>query len=122
MEQVAGAGERRYLALIRQGMSSQAASLMVGVSPSCGSLWFIDAGRGQFVETPISSRYLTQDDRIEICRRAGARRAGEADRRSDQQVVSSPGHGGSSCSLRLVLTPGQPHQKDVEDGQRGQAP
>jgi Transposase and inactivated derivatives, IS30 family len=38
----------------------------VGVSPSCGSLWFIDAGRVSFVETPISPRYLSQDDRIEI--------------------------------------------------------
>jgi IS30 family transposase len=38
----------------------------VGVSLSCGSLWFIDAGRVSFIETPISPRYLTQDDRIEI--------------------------------------------------------
>jgi transposase, IS30 family len=36
------------------------------VSLSCGSLWFIDAGSVDFVETPISSRYLSQDDRIEI--------------------------------------------------------
>jgi transposase, IS30 family len=36
------------------------------VSLSCGSLWFIDAGRVSFVETPISPRYLSQDDRIEI--------------------------------------------------------
>jgi IS30 family transposase len=29
-------------------------------------LWFIDAGRVSFVDRPISSRYLSQDDRIEI--------------------------------------------------------
>jgi IS30 family transposase len=58
--------KRRFFELIRQGWSGQAASLAVGVSPSCGSLWFIDAGRMQFVERPISSRYLSQDDRIEI--------------------------------------------------------
>jgi len=38
----------------------------VGVSLSCGSLWFIDAGSVSYVETPISSRFLSQDDRIEI--------------------------------------------------------
>jgi len=58
--------KRRFFELIRQGVSGQAASLAVGVSPSCGSLWFIDAGRVEFVDTPISSRYLSQDDRIEI--------------------------------------------------------
>ena len=40
--------------------------MAVGVSPSCGSLWFIDAGRVDFVERPISARSLSQDDRIEI--------------------------------------------------------
>ncbi len=58
--------KRRFFALTRQGMSGQAASLTVGVSPSCGSLWFIDAGRVDFLDPPISGRYLTQDDRIEI--------------------------------------------------------
>lgn len=58
--------KRRYFELIRQGLSSQSASLQVGVSPSCGSLWFIDAGSVTFVDKPISSRYLSQDDRIEI--------------------------------------------------------
>jgi IS30 family transposase len=34
---------------------------------SCGSLWFIDAGSVNITETrPISSRYINQDDRIEI--------------------------------------------------------
>ena len=58
--------KRRFFELIRQGMSGQAASIAVGVSPSCGSLWFIDADRVNFIEQPISCRYLTQDDRIEI--------------------------------------------------------
>ena len=58
--------KRLFFELIRQGWSGQAASVAVGVSPSCGSLWFIDAGRVQFVDAPISSRYLSQDDRIEI--------------------------------------------------------
>jgi IS30 family transposase len=57
--------KRRYFELIRQGMSGAAASELVGVSLSCGSLWFIDAGRVQFTEMPISPRYLSQDDRIE---------------------------------------------------------
>lgn len=58
--------KRRFFELIRQGHSSQAASLAVGVSPSCGSLWFIDAGRMTFIDRPISNRNLSQDDRIEI--------------------------------------------------------
>lgn len=58
--------KRRYFELIRTGMSGAAAAARVGVSLSCGSLWFIDAGRVNFVETPISSRFLSQDDRIEI--------------------------------------------------------
>jgi IS30 family transposase len=56
----------RYFQLIRSGMSGAAAAERVGVSLSCGSLWFIDAGRVNFVEKPISPRFLSQDDRIEI--------------------------------------------------------
>ncbi len=56
----------RYFELIRQGCSGAAASRQVGVSLSCGSLWFIDAGSVTFIDKPISSRYLAQDDRIEI--------------------------------------------------------
>jgi IS30 family transposase len=58
--------KRQYFELIRQGLSGSAAAARVGVSLSCGSLWFIDAGSVTFVETPISPRYLSQDDRIEI--------------------------------------------------------
>ncbi|WP_071289205.1 IS30 family transposase [Mycolicibacterium llatzerense] len=56
----------RYFELIRTGMSGSVAAKAVGVSLSCGSLWFIDAGSVRFIDTPISTRYLTQDDRIEI--------------------------------------------------------
>jgi transposase, IS30 family len=58
--------KRRYFELIRTGLSGSQAAKRVGVSLSCGSLWFIDAGRVSFIETPISPRYLSQDDRIEI--------------------------------------------------------
>jgi hypothetical protein len=36
--------KRRYFELIRQGWSGSRAAAAVGVSLSCGSLWFIDAG------------------------------------------------------------------------------
>ena len=58
--------KRRYFELIRTGLSGSQAAQRVGVSLSCGSLWFIDAGRVSFTETPISPRYLSQNDRIEI--------------------------------------------------------
>jgi transposase, IS30 family len=58
--------KRRYFELIRTGLSGSVASQRVGVSLSCGSLWFIDAGQVAFVDAPISPRFLSQDDRIEI--------------------------------------------------------
>jgi IS30 family transposase len=58
--------KRRYFELTRSGLSGSEASQRVGVSLSCGSLWFIDAGRVAFIDAPISPRYLSQDDRIEI--------------------------------------------------------
>jgi IS30 family transposase len=58
--------KRRYFELLRRGLSGAEAARRVGVSLSCGSLWFIDAGGVSFVETSISPRYLSQDDRIEI--------------------------------------------------------
>ena len=58
--------KRRYFELIRSGRSGLQASQRVGVSLSCGSLWFIDAGRVAFTDAPISPRFLSQDDRIEI--------------------------------------------------------
>jgi hypothetical protein len=38
----------------------------VGVSLSCESVWFIDAGRVAFIDMPVSPRFLSQHDRIEI--------------------------------------------------------
>jgi transposase, IS30 family len=58
--------KRRYFQLIRQGYKGAAAARMVGVSTSCGSLWFIDAGSVAQPDRPISPRFLTQDDRIAI--------------------------------------------------------
>jgi len=58
--------KRRYFELIRSGLSGSDASQRVGVSLSCGSLWFIDAGQVAFVDAPISPPFLSQDDRIEI--------------------------------------------------------
>ena len=56
----------RYFELIRGGLKGAAAARRVGVSTSCGSLWFIDAGSMAPPDRPVSSRFLTQDDRIAI--------------------------------------------------------
>jgi IS30 family transposase len=58
--------KRQYFDLIRAGHKGAAAAVRVGVSTSCGSLWFIDAGSVTIADPPISSRFLTQDDRIAI--------------------------------------------------------
>ena len=59
--------KRRYFELIREGLSGSEAAREVGVSLSCGSKWFIEAGSVTVNEqVPISSRYFSQDDRIEI--------------------------------------------------------
>jgi IS30 family transposase len=62
-----GTVKKRYFELIREGYKGAAAARLVGVSTSCGSLWFLDAG-GMLVPDPgpISARFLTQDDRIAI--------------------------------------------------------
>jgi len=58
--------KRRYFELIRSGVRGSVAARRVGVSLSCGSLWFIDAGRVDFTDVLVSPRFLSQDDRIEI--------------------------------------------------------
>jgi IS30 family transposase len=59
--------KRRYFELIREGHKGAAAACRVGVSISCGSLWFLDAGGVLITDPgPISPRFLTQDDRIAI--------------------------------------------------------
>src|SRR2546421_13090247 len=83
--------KRGYFELIRQGLSGSAAAQQIGVSLSCGSLWFIDAGSVNFIDRPISSRYLSQDDRIEIADGLAAGESGKAIAARDGQ--SSPnGH------------------------------
>src|SRR3990170_1481081 len=59
--------KKRYFDLIRRGLRGAAAARAVGVSTSCGSLWFLDAG-GVLIPDPgpVSSRFLDQDDRIAI--------------------------------------------------------
>ncbi|MDL5198910.1 helix-turn-helix domain-containing protein [Streptomyces sp. ALI-76-A] len=59
--------KKRYFELLREGYKGAAAARVVGVSTSCGSLWFIDAGSIIVPDPgPISPRFLTQDDRIAI--------------------------------------------------------
>ena len=66
--------KKRYFELIRAGHKGADAARRVGVSTSCGSWWFIDAGSMTISDPrPISPRFLTQDDRIVI---ADGRRAG----------------------------------------------
>lgn len=92
--------KRRYFELIRTGASGSVAAQAVGVSLSCGSLWFIDAGSVRFIDTPIGSRYLTQDDRIEI---ADGLAAGEPVKVIAERIgktglsPSLPAENGSSC-------------------------
>ncbi len=56
----------RYFELIRTGMKGAAAARLVGVSTSCGSLWYIEAGSMAPADKPVSTRFLTQEDRIAI--------------------------------------------------------
>jgi len=67
--------KRRYLELIRTGMKGAAAARVVGVSTSCGSVWFLDAGGVLLPDQPVSPRFFSQDDRIAI---ADGLRAGRA--------------------------------------------
>ena len=64
---MSAAVKRRYFELLREGVAGAEAARRVGVSTSCGSLWFIDAGSVRALEpTAISRRFLSQGDRIEI--------------------------------------------------------
>jgi hypothetical protein len=84
--------KRRYFELVRTGMRGARAAAEVGVSLSCGSVRFIDAGSVSYVETPISGRYFSQDDRIEI---ADGLARGE-------RVKGDAGHPRRGCADRLV--------------------
>ncbi|WP_316785009.1 IS30 family transposase [Streptomyces sasae] len=57
---------KRYFELRRAGLKGAAAARQVGVSVSCGSVWFIKAGSMLLPDKPIDARYLTQEDRIAI--------------------------------------------------------
>jgi transposase, IS30 family len=59
--------KKRYFELLREGYKGAAAARVVGISASCGSNWFIEAGSMILPDpVPISPRFLTQDDRIAI--------------------------------------------------------
>jgi IS30 family transposase len=67
MNRKSTAVKRRYFELLRQGYKGAAAARMVGVSTSCGSKWFLEAGGMPITDSPqISPRFLTQEDRITI--------------------------------------------------------
>ena len=73
--QMPGSVKKRYFELVREGHMGAAAARRVGVSTSCGSLWFLDAGGVMISDPgPISPRFLDQDDRIAI---ADGLRAGQ---------------------------------------------
>ncbi|MEV6841714.1 helix-turn-helix domain-containing protein, partial [Streptomyces sp. NPDC051133] len=57
---------KQYFELRRGGLKGAGAARHVGVSTSCGSVWFIKAGRMLLPDKPINERYMTQDDRIAI--------------------------------------------------------
>jgi IS30 family transposase len=64
---VPAAVKRRYFELLRSGYRGAAAARAVGVSTSCGSKWFLDAGGVLIPEPgPVSDRFLDQTDRIAI--------------------------------------------------------
>jgi len=79
VEHESGGGQASLFRVDQKGWKGAATAREVGASMSCGSVWFVDAGRMSFIETPISSRYLSPDDRIEIADGL-ARRAGQGDR------------------------------------------
>src|SRR6266852_5151172 len=73
---MSAAVKKQYFELIREGYNGAAAARVVGVSTSCGSLWFLDAGGMLVPEAgPISPRFLDQDDRIAIADGLSAGRA-----------------------------------------------
>jgi IS30 family transposase len=71
--------KKRYFELLREGYKGAAAARVIGVSTSCGSNWFIDAGSMIVADPgPISPRFLTQDDRIAIADGLQARQSVKA--------------------------------------------
>ncbi len=102
--------KKRYFELIRSGMKGAAAARVVGVSTSCGSLWFLDAGVVIInAPRPISPRFLTQDDRIAI---ADGLHAGW----SKKQIAAGIGKSFQTVYQLDVLGGGRPaHQQDQSE-------
>ncbi|MEV8129033.1 helix-turn-helix domain-containing protein [Streptomyces sp. NPDC085944] len=68
--------KKRYFELLREGYKGAAAARVVGISASCGSNWFIEAGSMIVSGSgPISPRFLTQNDRIAIANGLHAKQA-----------------------------------------------
>ena len=108
--------KRRYFKLIRQGISGSAASSQVGVSLSCGSLWFIDAGSVDFVDKPISRRYLTQDDRIEIADGLAGGEPVKAIAARIGKIRAFIGKSHATASQMAATNPGTPTAKPINVG------
>ncbi|MFC9156230.1 hypothetical protein ACFTT0_14770 [Streptomyces bauhiniae] len=59
--------KKRYFELLRDGYTGAAAARVVGVSASCGSNWFTEAGSMTVPDArSISPGFLIQNDRIAI--------------------------------------------------------
>jgi IS30 family transposase len=59
--------QQRFWAAIARGMASEEAGIEAGVSPAVGSRWFrIGGGMRSVSVAPLSSRYLSFDEREEI--------------------------------------------------------
>ncbi|MDX2680424.1 hypothetical protein PV333_29500 [Streptomyces sp. NY05-11A] len=81
--------KKRYFELLGEGYKGAAAARVVGVSASCGSNWFIEAGSVIVPDVgPISPRFLTQSDRIAIADGTPGQADRQGDRRVDREELS----------------------------------
>lgn len=77
-----------FFEFIRQGLTGSAASMAVRVSPSCASLWFVDAGSVQVTETVAITPLISEPGRPDRDRRGlRVRRGGEGDRGPDREEL-----------------------------------
>ena len=97
---------QRYFDLIRSGLKGSEAARRVGVSTSCGSLWFIDAGSMAIPEpSSISPRFLSQLDRIAIADGLHARTPVKTIVRTLRRTMT-----GGSTPERRPRRPGRVHR------------
>jgi transposase, IS30 family len=90
--------KKRYFEMLREGYRGAAAARVIGVSTSCGSLWFIDAGSMIVPDPgPISPRFLTQDDRIAIA-------DGLQARQSVKEIAASIGKSFQRTAASAIVT------------------